>query len=1371
MANFWIVGAAAKIVFLWSHVRSVSTTFERAFIQRKDYVTFHEPFGDPCYFGPERIIFWGAISSQGLIPSRAPINVTQWLEQQRTPCDDKRKRVYLTSQLYAKFLTEKAAPAIKTVFRKCRLNPIFHDDQDQKQRTILVRDTVAALFSERIEPADGNAKFADVWRIENVWGALKEKLRGKATRTSNEREAIQLWKHFNENLDSDQIYTKQSLKKKSYFSLLNKKNETIIQVLTQQLDKDKLSVLHYVAQYNNLFICSKLADLNCNFNIVGKNGETILHIAARSKTIDEDTRRVTISNHSESQQQSLLIYLLSKTNNKQKLLVDINKRDNQGRTALHHAVMSNRIANVKILLDYEASITIKDIRQATPLHYACRFNLTNDIVRYLLLKANSFKFQSNKSQWIKQSISHRTSFPIYSKTDYINAKTTDGHDAFSLSQIYNHQEILEELFKHIPRDDFRWREKDKIIFDQIYKAILAENISLLDSYPTWLVINEKTGETPLHVACTQGCPKTVLHLLNRQYSNDDNHGPNIIFLREKQHGFTPILSAAYAGQVKCFEHMLNVILKIITINNYPNTFINDVLIDRYGRTLLHICVLSKQFNILEILMLSIQSNPILFVQIIEPMIFTLDYNDETPLHLAVRLKLYSICQLLLSFSDKLDEIQQPCIYLDRIDGELVRSIDVYTEDIQLVPSYMLSMLTKSHVFIIGYKNKNGQSSFHMTIFYGYEHIMNLFLTHVNVYGIHYLLEHTDPNKRTPLHLAAFYGHSHIIKELFLLNVNIYVRDDQESTPLHCVAQCVGIKCYDGIDASVRILDMFLQYIENYQKNSFDFLTAIDGFGHNCLETATISKNRPFVEYLLNLNNISLFKSLLRNAQLLDIHHQYVDTPLRKLVRFMPDLAYRILDIFITHIGDTHEAHHKIIYDFEFLEDHCYIQQWQQRNMASQMIINKSTHTFCCPLFCRHKPLEFQNQFYDNNHHRSLFAYTTNPYILVHNNVLSVMSKCAKRIDLKDHEDESNNVQYSYKLMHHPLCSQLTQLKWKQFGLPLFLICFFIYCLYLILFTIAMLRNKQSEYFYRLVNASFPNTYYSHGTPLNCEEVAKRLVQLNVQEALKQPADRILKTLVIILLWIHVVKDVLFIIGVHRCSLVWRIYMESITLILSFICLYDDDQWQGQLRFRCPIQWQLGAFGVFLAWTTLLSYLRFFPIFGVYVVMLEVIMIKFLWFAPVLVVLICSYSSAFYMLLQNQPVFSTIPFAWFRSAFMVLDTGYEDRFFGPDSEEYISLYPVLFVLFLFFGVTMTILVNNLLIALAVGEIADLSVIARVRNATRRYELLSQWEIFRLQFLWSPAPLHLRYEHFEKKWNRQLQRCLKWIYRYSFLKAND
>ena len=51
-----------------------------------------------------------------------------------------------------------------------------------------MRNTVAQLFNERMQPLASDAKFADIWRIENVWGALKEKLRGKVLNTSFEWE-------------------------------------------------------------------------------------------------------------------------------------------------------------------------------------------------------------------------------------------------------------------------------------------------------------------------------------------------------------------------------------------------------------------------------------------------------------------------------------------------------------------------------------------------------------------------------------------------------------------------------------------------------------------------------------------------------------------------------------------------------------------------------------------------------------------------------------------------------------------------------------------------------------------------------------------------------------------------------------------------------------------------------------------------------------------------------------------------------------------------------------------------------------------------------------------------------------------------------
>jgi hypothetical protein len=41
-------------VILWCHPRSVSSAFERAFMQRKDTRSYHEPLSMPFYFGKDR---------------------------------------------------------------------------------------------------------------------------------------------------------------------------------------------------------------------------------------------------------------------------------------------------------------------------------------------------------------------------------------------------------------------------------------------------------------------------------------------------------------------------------------------------------------------------------------------------------------------------------------------------------------------------------------------------------------------------------------------------------------------------------------------------------------------------------------------------------------------------------------------------------------------------------------------------------------------------------------------------------------------------------------------------------------------------------------------------------------------------------------------------------------------------------------------------------------------------------------------------------------------------------------------------------------------------------------------------------------------
>ncbi|CAF1520942.1 unnamed protein product [Rotaria sordida] len=52
----------------------------------------------------EDVMLWGGISYRGLFPKHSPIFVDDWLESIRSEGDDCRKKMYFTSERYAKFI-------------------------------------------------------------------------------------------------------------------------------------------------------------------------------------------------------------------------------------------------------------------------------------------------------------------------------------------------------------------------------------------------------------------------------------------------------------------------------------------------------------------------------------------------------------------------------------------------------------------------------------------------------------------------------------------------------------------------------------------------------------------------------------------------------------------------------------------------------------------------------------------------------------------------------------------------------------------------------------------------------------------------------------------------------------------------------------------------------------------------------------------------------------------------------------------------------------------------------------------------------------------------------------------------------------------
>jgi hypothetical protein len=134
---------------------------------------------------------------------------------------------------------------------------------------------------------------------------------------------------------------------------------------------------------------------------------------------------------------------------------------------------------------------------------------------------------------------------------------------------------------------------------------------------------------------------------------------------------------------------------------------------------------------------------------------------------------------------------------------------------------------------------------------------------------------------------------------------------------------------------------------------------------------------------------------------------------------------------------------------------------------------------------------------------------------------------------------------------------------------------------------------------------------------------------------KATADYVLTYFLYALIWLHVFKDLCIIIEISQIGIMktFGYWLEIAAVVLSFVFIYDQN-YQMNLTFRCPVQWQFGAFSLLLSWLALLQYGRFLPIIGLYVAMLTVILRKFMKFLTVLLILISGFALSFYMVFQN-----------------------------------------------------------------------------------------------------------------------------------------
>ncbi len=91
-----------------------------------------------------------------------------------------------------------------------------------------------------------------------------------------------------------------------------------------------------------------------------------------------------------------------------------------------------------------------------------------------------------------------------------------------------------------------------------------------------------------------------------------------------------------------------------------------------------------------------------------------------------------------------------------------------------------------------------------------------------------------------------------------------------------------------------------------------------------MEIAIVNQEEDVVKELLTLPN---WRELMRNAQPIHYSEGY-DTPMRKLIRYLPQVAIWMIDNNLTRSLGGHGKHvFKKVYDYEFYMDVYSVKKW------------------------------------------------------------------------------------------------------------------------------------------------------------------------------------------------------------------------------------------------------------------------------------------------------------------------------------------------------------------------------------------------------------------------------------------------------------
>ncbi|XP_058032168.1 transient receptor potential cation channel subfamily A member 1 [Ahaetulla prasina] len=285
-----------------------------------------------------------------------------------------------------------------------------------------------------------------------------------------------------------------------------------------------------------------------------------------------------------------------------------------------------------------------------------------------------------------------------------------------------------------------------------------------------------------------------------------------------------------------------------------------------------------------------------------------------------------------------------------------------------------------------------------------------------------------------------------------------------------------------------------------------------------------------------------------------------------------------------------------------------------------------------------------------------------------------------------------------ELLSHPVCTEYLLMKWMAYGFRAHILNLAVYSLGLIPLTL-LITNLEPDVCFNATlkygpfdnkDSNFIKVCMSLVFIMSLFGICKEIIQL-FQQKLNYLLD-------------------------YSNLLDWTIYTTSIIFVSSLFVM---------LPIR--LQWDCGAIAILLAWTNFLLYLQRFENYGIYIVMFWEILRTLIRIVIVFFFLMLAFGLSFYVLLGSQQTYGTPYLSVMQTFSMMLgDNNYREAFLEPMLGDKLPFPFLSFIILIIFSMLIPILLMNLLIGLAVGDIAEVQKFAAMKRIAMQVNLHTNLE---------------------------------------------